>query len=160
MARPTTIAALLLVLLFLAGALMPGGLNWGFHALGFLPLPFTAAYAALALILFAAAPRLEGRVRSVALALDRRPALLLGGAIALFCATASLLRVAASLPGDSFTLLYNFNDFRNGTAPLAPWHEPLSIHALYYLTSLFGGPGYAEARNAFLVVHLLLGSAF
>src|SRR5208283_2061202 len=151
-----------LILFFLSGYFFPGSLNWGFHFLGFLPWYATMLYGAAAIIaLFVcskiAPDRLIGRLTQF---MDERPLVFMGASLFIFVAAAVLFRIPAPLLGDSFTLLYNFSDFKSGISPLAPWHEPLSIFVLYHLTNFLGIGSFAEASRSFFIGHLTMGCGF
>lgn len=158
----TVVISLALILFFISGYFFPGSLNWGFHFLGFLPWYATVLFgiAAVAVLLVSVKVNPERFVVPPARFMDKHPVIFVGISLCIFITAASLFRIPAPLLGDSFTLLYNFSDFKAGIAPLAPWHEPLSIFVLYHLTNFLGTASFAEASRSFFIVHLTLGCCF
>ena len=133
----TVVISLALIICFISGYFFPGSLNWGFHFLGFLPWYVTVLFgiAAAIILLVSVKADPERFVDPPARFMDEHPVIFVGISFCVFIAAASLFRIPAPLLGDSFTLLYNFSDFKAGISPLAPWHEPLSIFVLYHLTN-------------------------
>ena len=158
----TVVISLALILFFISGYFFPGSLNWGFHFLGFLPWYAIVLFGIAALIVLLVSIKADAERFLVPPArfMDEHPAIFVGISLFAFIAAASLFRIPAPLLGDSFTLWYNFSDFKAGISPLAPWHEPLSIFVLYHLTNFLGIASFAEASRSFFIVHLTLGCCF
>src|SRR3990172_7772319 len=148
--------------LYLTGYFFPGSRNWGFHFLGFLPIPWFFLYIvwmglSVVLILAGHAEKLVGRLTTM---MHRRPTVFLSRTIIGYLILAFSLRVEAPLLGDSFTFIKNYTDFYTGQSPLEPWHEPFAIYFFYLVLEIIGHATISEIMRTFFVVDLALGVIF
>jgi len=148
--------------LYLTGYFFPGSRNWGFHFLGFLPIPWFFLYIvwmglSVVLILAGHAEKLVGRLTTM---MHRRPTVFLSRTIIGYLILAFALRVEAPLLGDSFTFIKNYTDFYTGQSPLEPWHEPFAIYFFYLVLEIIGHATISEIMRTFFVVDLALGVIF
>ncbi|HUN64680.1 MAG TPA: tetratricopeptide repeat protein [Bacteroidota bacterium] len=160
--RFAAVTSALLFLLTILGYVFPGGLLWGISFTAFLPPSVLAGVAGCILLTIIVFSRRRDQtfLTGVYAYLDSRPMFLLAVSLLLFVALAVILRVRASVLGDSYTLIYNFLDYQNGVSILAPWHEPLSIYVLYYLVHWLGPLQFPEIYTSFAIVEILFGCAF
>jgi Flp pilus assembly protein TadD len=160
--RSGILFAACLVGIQLAGSLSPGGLNWGFHFLGFLPGWFTLLYlaAAAASALYVLKGNVESHLARASLFFSEKPSRFLGIVLAVFLLLAAVLRVSVPLLGDSFYLVRNYAESMRGVAPLYPRNEPL---ATYYFSLLLNArpiSTFDQFMTTFFIADVLLGIGF
>ncbi len=161
-AKEGILVSLLLLALLTLGFLSPGSLNWGIALVGFLPPVYFVVIALCVVgamactVVYDPAPAVE---YLAGIAEHKRTAYL-AALLALFILAAIVLRVRASILGDSYTLLQNFFEFHHGASILAPWHEPLSIYVLYYAAALLGPMQIPGIYLSFRITEALLGCGF
>ena len=149
-------------LLQVAGYIYPTGFLWGVHNFGYLPLPYLAAAFALAAvgIWYCARGTIERPLGKIVRVMENRPLLslivLMGG----LCSAAIFVRVSLPLLGDGYTVLNNIERTINGSHPLGPGNEPLSIGFFYGTASLLGARNAPGIADAFLFGEILLGCGF
>jgi hypothetical protein len=152
-----------ILLVFIAiGFFHPVALDWGVAFTGFLPWPVIALIVILTIvaIFITSRPDIEQFIVRFSNEMDGRPFTLLGSILLFYIIAAIILRVRASLLGDSYTLIYNFIDYQNGVSILAPWHEPLSIYVLYYLVHWLGPLQYPQIYASFSIAEIIFGCGF
>lgn len=144
-----------------AGRFFPSGLNWGFHALGFLPFPVFGGY--VLLLLFGLRYIVRGNVDrlldQLATLARRRPKTLVALTALVVVALSCILRIRVPLLGDSYVLLKNLTNTIKGVHELNTGLEPLAVVFFYWVVKLFGQVTYPEVLTAFWLgeIPLLLG---
>ena len=158
----TIITSFSLIGLNIIGYFFTGSFNWGFHFLGFLPTYIFILYLVLASIIFFLfyTGKLERIFLLGSAVMENKPKTVLGSAIFIFIIFAFIVRIKASVLGDSFNMIFNFRDYAAGAPYLAPWHEPLSMYTLYYAITLIGSLNYPQIFVSFFIVEIVLGTLF
>jgi tetratricopeptide (TPR) repeat protein len=145
-----------------SGYFIPGSLNWGFHFLGLLPLPYFYCYLIACFVIIAYALRGEPeKIISVLTSkIFKRPALSVVVSLFLFVAFAFTVRQRIPLLGDSFILINNLLNTLNGAHALTLYREPLAMYFFYYTADFLHTLSYPAIMNAFLVGEFILGIGF
>jgi hypothetical protein len=156
------IAALALAGIYSIGYFRPSALNWGFHALGFLPWQFFILYLVVlaAILISITRGNIENIVAALARSMERTPVRFFMISTAIVIAGAILFRIHIPLLGDGFYLVKNYSEAFRGAAPLYPRDEPLATYYFAAVFSALGIPTYEEFLNAFLIADLLLAVGF
>ncbi len=154
--------SLVLLALTWVGFVHHVALDWGVAIAGFLPWPVIVliSMGVLAAIFMSSRLNVERMIARLAQVMTTRPLTFLGSVLLLFLIAALVLRVRASLLGDSYTLIYNFIDYQTGNSILAPWHEPLSIYVVYYLVHWLGPIEFPQIYASFSIAEIILGCCF
>ncbi|HEV8539193.1 MAG TPA: tetratricopeptide repeat protein, partial [Bacteroidota bacterium] len=147
---------------YLAGYLVPGSLNWGFHFLGFLPTWCCVLYfVCISVAILAGMKGIPpGFIRSAANLLHRRPREFLVVLIMLVISCGIVLRIRIPLLGDGFYLVRNYVEAFRGVAPLYPRDEPLATGYFSLILGTTGMQTFQQFLDAFLVADLLLAAGF
>jgi hypothetical protein len=145
--------------LTLLGYFLPGSLNWGFHFLGFLPMPFLLLYlcAAAGIYLLVQSGKMEQYVYRWALTAGNgsRRFLALSGIV--FIILAFVFRVGAPMVTDVNAVISNLRSYADGTAPFAPGQSPLLMRFYFLALTITGTLQSPSASTLFFIIGVLSG---
>lgn len=144
----------------IAGYLFPMSTTWGFHFLGFLSPWYFIAFLAFcsAALVYYRSDFLGHHLEQCAAFMEKNPVRFIAAVIVLFACSSYVLRQDIFLLGDNFVYINNYENTLNGTHPLRPTHEPLSIYYFLAVIKLMGTVKFPEMLDAMLAGEILLGA--